>query len=120
MHSKVYRVDKFVVPDRAREEFLARVEATHVILRAQAGFVEDAILEQASGPGKFNFVTIVRWENEESLEPARQAVAALHHRMKFNPREMMARLGIRADVANYRDVDLSQRRDSRRKSLRSF
>jgi|SRR5271166_3505401 len=111
MDPNVYRVDKFLVPDHAREEFLARVQATHAVLRAQAGFVGDAILEQTSGPGEFNFVTIVRWENAEAMEPARQAVTALHEKMQFKPREMMARLGIRADIANYKDVDLSQRKE---------
>lgn len=43
-----------------RQEFLERVHATHELLRAQVRFVQDFILEQASGPGKFNFVTIVR------------------------------------------------------------
>jgi hypothetical protein len=32
--------------------------------------VRDAILEQASGPGEFNFVTIVEWENSNAIEGA--------------------------------------------------
>jgi heme-degrading monooxygenase HmoA len=108
MDSQTYRIDRFVVPGQARDEFLSRVEATHALLRTQAGFLGDAILERASGPGEFNFVTIVRWENAEAMEPARQAVAALEEKMNFNPREMMAKLGIRADIANYKDVGLRQ------------
>ena len=104
METKVYRVDKFIVPSDAREEFLGKVHATHVLLRAQAGFVQDFILEQASGPGEFNFVTIVEWENDAAMEPVRQAVAALHQRMNFDPHELFARLGIRADLGNYERV----------------
>ena len=105
MPQRIYRVDKFAVPTPARDEFLTRVRATHAVLRRQAGFLRDAILEQASGSGEFNFVTIVEWESAAALEPARQAVVALHEQMHFDPREMIARLGIRADVANYRSLD---------------
>ena len=104
MSQPIYRIDKFCVPASARDEFLSRVRATHELLRTQPGFLRDAILEQASGPGQFNFVTIVEWAHAEALEPARQAVAALHQQMKFDAREMMTRLGIRADIANYTRV----------------
>jgi heme-degrading monooxygenase HmoA len=105
MSAEVFRVDKFVVPAHAREEFLAKVHATHAVLRTQPGFVRDAILEQWSGPGEFNFVTIVEWENSDAIEGARKAVAALHQRMNFDAREMIGRLGIRADIANYKRVE---------------
>ncbi|HWP45863.1 MAG TPA: hypothetical protein VNM22_01765 [Candidatus Limnocylindrales bacterium] len=59
----IYRVDKFVVPNSARDEFMARVKATHEVLRKQRGFVQDILLEQFAGPGEFNFVTIVEWES---------------------------------------------------------
>ena len=106
MDPAILRVDKFSVPAAARVEFLEKVQATHNLLRTQAGFVRDAILEQTSGPGEFNFVTIVEWENAEAMEPARKAVAALHQRMNLDPREMLARLGIRADIGNYKPVEL--------------
>jgi heme-degrading monooxygenase HmoA len=105
--TKVFRVDKFSVPPPARAEFLEKVHATHLLLRSQAGFVQEAILEQASGPAEFNFVTIVEWENAAAMEPARQAVAALHKRMNLDPHELFVRLGIRADLGNYKRADAS-------------
>ena len=105
MSKEIFRVDKFVVPAHAREEFLARVHETHETLRTQAGFLRDAILEQTSGPGEFNFVTIVEWENSDAIEGARRAVAALHQKMKFDARAMINRLEIRADIANYKRVE---------------
>jgi heme-degrading monooxygenase HmoA len=111
METRIYRVDRFSVPPQAREEFLEKVQATHGLLRSQAGFVEDAILEQASGPGEFNFVTIVEWENAEAMEPARRAVAALHEQMNLDPREMFTRLGIRADLGNFKRVEQTNRRE---------
>jgi heme-degrading monooxygenase HmoA len=105
MSPEIFRVDKFVVPAPAREEFLDRVHATHAVLRAQPGFVRDAILEQSSGPGEFNFVTIVEWENRGAIDGAREAVAALHQKMNFDAHAMINRLGIRADIANYKRVE---------------
>jgi len=98
----LFRVDKFMVPNDARAEFLERVETTHALLKTQPGFVRQLLLEQSSGPGEFNFVTLVEWENQAAIEEARKAVTAMHKRIGFNPQEMLARLGIRADLANYR------------------
>jgi hypothetical protein len=103
--TEVFRVDKFVVPAHARLEFLDRVHATHALLRAQPGFVRDAILEQSSGPGESNFVTIVEWENGGAIDGAPKAVAALHQKIKFDAQAMISRLGIRADIANYKRVE---------------
>ncbi|UFP97060.1 antibiotic biosynthesis monooxygenase family protein [Gloeobacter morelensis] len=104
MSRRIYRVDKFVVPDAARDEFLAQVRNTHELLKAQPGFIQDFVLEQSAGPGEFNFVTIVEWESAEAIERARAAVVAMHERMRLNPQEMLARLGIKADLANYKRI----------------
>ena len=101
---RIYRVDKFVVPDLAREEFISKVQATHELLRTLPGFLQDFVLEQSAGPGEFNVVTIVEWDSIESIEPARAVVMARHKEMNFNPQEMFARLGIKADLGNYRQI----------------
>jgi heme-degrading monooxygenase HmoA len=101
MPQRIYRVDKFAVPAAAREEFLDKVRRTHALLRAQPGFLQDFVLEQSSGPGEFNLVTIVEWATQESVENARAAVASLHRGMNFDAKELFARTGIRADIANY-------------------
>ena len=46
-----YRIDRFVVPDAARAEFIGRVRMTHAVLRQQPGFVRDALLEHPGEPG---------------------------------------------------------------------
>jgi len=101
-----YRVDKFAVPAAGREEFLQRVAATHALLREQDGFVRDIILEQQSGPGEFNFVTLVEWETPDVVGRATAAVAKLHAETGFDRHEMMSRLGIRADIANYKRLEI--------------
>ncbi|MCB0167841.1 MAG: antibiotic biosynthesis monooxygenase [Anaerolineae bacterium] len=102
---RIYRLDKFVVPAPAREEFVEKVQTTHQLLKKQSGFLQDFVLEQASGPGEFNIVTMVEWDSIESIEPARAAVMALHQEMNFNPQELFARLGIKADLGSYKRVD---------------
>jgi heme-degrading monooxygenase HmoA len=102
---RVYRVDKFIVPIQAREEFIGKVRNTHKLLRTLPGFVQDFVLEQSAGPGEFNFVTIVEWESSDAIENARAAVMAMHKETNFNPQEMFARLGIKADLANYIPID---------------
>jgi len=101
----IYRVDKFVVPDAARQEFLGKVRSTHQLLKAQPGFVRDVVLEQTSGPGRFNFVTMVEWQSQSAMEAAKAVVMAAHAKSGFNPRELFARLGIEADIANYEVID---------------
>jgi heme-degrading monooxygenase HmoA len=102
---RIYRVDKFVVPNGVREEFLGKVRPTHSLLKAQPGFLQDFVLEQSSGPGEFNFVTIVEWASQEAVENARAAVVKLHGEINFNAQEMLARLGIKADLACYKRLD---------------
>jgi hypothetical protein len=105
MSERIYRVDKFVVPSSAREEFLDRVRRTHALLKAQPGFVQDSVLEQFSGPGEFNVVTTVEWASQEAFENASAVVTARYREMNFNPQETLARLGIKADLANYKRLE---------------
>lgn len=97
----VHRVDKFVVPEAARTEFWGQVRRTHAILREQPGFLGDVLLEQHSGPGRFNAVTIVRWSSPDDLPAAREAAEAGHRAVGFTPGDFFARSGIESDVANY-------------------
>lgn len=105
MSERIYRVDKFVVPSGAREEFLDRVRRTHAFLKAQPGFLQDLVLEQFSGSGEFNVVTTVEWASQEAFENASAMVTARYREMNFNPQETLARLGIKADLANYKRLE---------------
>ena len=99
----VFKVDKFVVPAEAREEILGKVRMAHELLRLQQGFVQDFLLEQFSGPGEFNLVSIVEWESQAAVDNVVPIVKAAQ-RIAFNPQETIARLGVRADIANYQRI----------------
>lgn len=104
MSGNYYRVDKFTVPQDARDEFLMAVLKTHQVMKVQTGFVSDAVLEHVSGSGEFNFVTIAQWESFEVMEVAKAAIMAAHTAANFNPQAFLDRLGVRADMANYKPV----------------
>lgn len=101
----VYRVDKFIVPKNARDEFLSRILETHRILRVQPGFLQDSILEQTDGPGKYNIVTVAEWKSQEAIDSAKKVVQEEHAKNGFSPQQTMERLGIQADIANYKRVN---------------
>lgn len=101
----VFRVDRFNVPNSARTEFLKRVTDTHRLLARQKGFVRDYVLEQSAGPDEFNLVTLAEWESQQDIDEARDAIAELHRQLGFDPREIFGRLGIRAELGNYRPLN---------------
>src|SRR5258708_2685166 len=101
MAEKNYPEGKIAGSKRPRDEFLHKARWTHALLKTQPGFLQDFVLEQSSGPGEFNFVTIVEWASQEAVENARAAAQALHREMNFNAQELFARAGIKADLANY-------------------
>jgi hypothetical protein len=47
-----------------------------------------------------------RWDGVKSIENAKAAVMTMHEEMNFNPQEMFARLGIKVDQRNYRQIDV--------------
>jgi hypothetical protein len=99
--NSVYRIDKFIVPPRARQEFLAKVLETHDLLGVMEGCRQNLILEQVSGTGRYNIVTVVEWADADALEKAKSALMNKRKQDKFDPKEMFARLGIETDMSNY-------------------
>jgi heme-degrading monooxygenase HmoA len=102
----LYRVDRFIVPPAARDEFVKRVAATSRVLHCQPGFRRELVLEQNAGPGVCNFVTLVEWESAAAIGPASEAVARAHAESGFDRHAFLEANGIRADIASYGVVDL--------------
>ena len=105
-HGRVYRLDRFVVPRQSRDEFLMRVNQTHEILRRQAGFLQDFLLERpGENDGATVIVTLVEWDSQETVDRVVPIVQAEHRRMGFNPREAVARLSVEAEIGLFRAID---------------
>lgn len=99
----IYRVDKFVVPDEAREEFWVNVRRTHAVLRSSPADARRAAGE-ALRRRSVQCVTIVRWESSDDLAAAGTAVAQAHRAAGFRPAEFLERAGIDAGLANHAEA----------------
>lgn len=97
----IFRVDKFAVPAQSRDAFMARLQVTHKTLGAADGCVQNLVLEQVSGAGEFNVVTIVEWRDTAAYENARQAAQQRQKENGFDPQSYFRELGIKADLGNY-------------------
>lgn len=100
----MYKLDKFIVPNSARDEFLPKVMGIMELLKAQPGYIQGFILEQPGSTGEFNLVTLVEWENKRAAEGARGEVMAMQKATGFNPQETMARLGISANMGYFTPI----------------
>lgn len=100
-----YRLDKFIVPEAAREEFLPRMQAAQEFLRKLPGFVQSFSMEQNPGTGVRHYVTLAEWTDAAAVDVARAAIQDWHKSSEFNREEMYARLGIQAERANYFPVE---------------
>ena len=96
---KIFRVDKFLVPDHAQDEFLQAVKKTHIFLRTCPGFIHDYIFKQFSGDGNYNFVTVVEWQNLQFVSKAKEAVQQMQNQEKFNLQEIIKRNEIKSDFS---------------------
>ena len=100
----VYRIDAFLVPLAARDEFLARVTPTHELLRKQDGFVRDFLVERSVDETHCSIITIVEWASADATKDVAPKVQALHRSQNFEPHALMQRLGITADLGLYQPI----------------
>ena len=102
----IFRVDRFRVPAASREEFLTRVRTSNEVLRAMPGFVDDCFLEQRDSAENSKIITIAIWENEQAFASAKTTVQQHYKKIGFNPAEIIARLGIEAEMDAYSKLPL--------------
>ena len=96
-----YRLDKFIVPEAAREEFLPRLHASREFLRKLPGFVRDFVMEQNPGTGVRHYVAFAEWTDAAALDVACAAIPDWHQSRPVDWQEMNKRLGIQSDSRNY-------------------
>jgi heme-degrading monooxygenase HmoA len=101
---KIVRVDRFVVPDAARAEFLERVAQTHKLLRRQTGFIRDLLLESPTDTDATSIVTVAEWESQAVVDRVIPIVQAAHREAGFDPKATMARLGVKAEIGFYKPI----------------
>lgn len=101
---RIYKLDKFTIPNSARSEFVPIVVQIMALLKTQAGHIQSFMLEQPGANGDFYLVTLAEWENKQAIENAREVVASMQRAAGLNPAELMTRLGIQAQMDIYSAV----------------
>ena len=95
--SSVFRIDKFVVPAASLDTFIARMHYVHAILVDLPGSLQRHLLTQTGGDGEFNVVNFLEWSYADAVTAAVAHVQKRFAEDGFDPKKMIAELGIRAD-----------------------
>ncbi len=96
-----FRVDKFAVPAHAVDEFVAQMKHLQSTLQAQPGCANAAVFTQLSGPGRFNVMTWVEWDDQASVDAAATVMQKRFASDGFDPKAFLQRLGVEADLGVY-------------------
>ena len=98
-------IDKFLVPEKAKQEFTERMNINRSFIKTLNGFVEDGAYERSDEDGNFICVSIAVWENEDVLKKAKEAVQEEYKKQGFNMPEMLERLHISIDRGIYTKME---------------
>lgn len=101
---KVVLIDRFVVPSTSKTQFLERMKVNRDFIKTLPGFVEDSAYEQA-GENRSNYVTIAVWQDEESIQKAKQAVTREYQDEGFNMPEFIRKLNITLERGVYQKLE---------------
>jgi hypothetical protein len=98
-----YRIDKFVVPAEALNDFLKQVERIDAALSALPGCAQHLVLIQESHPGErdVHVLTLVEWASAAHMQSAKAQMQARYEREGFNPAACLQNLGVVADLGVY-------------------
>jgi hypothetical protein len=97
-------IDKFIVPEKSKQEFLERVRINRNFIKHLNGFVNDNAYERVDEKGNLIYITIAVWENETVLKSAKEAVQAYYKKESFNIFEMFERLHITMERNIYKEA----------------
>lgn len=98
-------IDKFLVPEKAIQEFKEKSKINMSFITKQPGFIKDEAFECMDEKGNLIYITIVTWKDGDAIKKAKAAVQAEYRRQGFNPLEMMERLNIALDRGIYKKVE---------------
>jgi len=92
--SKRIFIDKFIVPQQSRGEFIERLNVNRNFIKKLNGFIDDSVYERRDEQGDLVCVTIAIWASEESMQNAKLAVQSEYKKEGFNLQAMLQRLKI--------------------------
>lgn len=100
----LYRVDRFVVPEIAREAFLQRLAVIRDFLAKQSGCLFNRIAESHREDGFITIMTIVEWSDRAAMENARTRAKAFYAETGFDSRAFMLEHGIDPEFGLFVDI----------------
>lgn len=95
-------IDKFFVPAIAVRSFEERMKINRDFIKTLPGFINDEVYRQFDGNRNLRSITIAKWESEEALSKAKEAVQAEYKKQNFDPAKMFEELGITLDRNIYK------------------
>jgi heme-degrading monooxygenase HmoA len=104
MTKEIVRIDRFTVPVEAHQELLEKVQEIHSKLRTLPGFLRDRILEGEGKDGQRQLITIVEWDDQQSIGNARDTMQQYHAERGFNPARFCEERGISMEFGAYRPL----------------
>jgi heme-degrading monooxygenase HmoA len=87
-------IDKFIVPEESKAEFIEAAHRAERFIRTLPGFVEGFFYEKKDGESRYNFLTTAVWENEQAFENAKKAGTIEYEKQGYDPQETRKRLKI--------------------------
>ena len=63
--------------------------------------LQNVVLEQPGDRDTSNVITVIKWRDADAFAKARAEAAARYAAEGFKPQELIERLGIKAEIANY-------------------
>jgi heme-degrading monooxygenase HmoA len=99
---EIVLVDRFIVPEEAKDRFLEQVHKSATFLKTLPGFMEGFVYEKADGEGRHKGMTAAVWKDEEAFQTAKRSAAEGFKKIGFNPREIMKNLKLEIERAVYR------------------
>jgi len=82
--AQAVRLDAFIIPEAARQPFLARMATNLAFIRTLPGFQGHVVLEKQRGEGTYNLVTLATWDSQAALDAAGREVRAYYQRIGFD------------------------------------
>lgn len=103
---QVVLIDRFVVPNASKAQFLERMKVSRDLIKtlSLSGFIEDSAYEEP-GETESNYVTIAVWQDEASIQKARQVVSQEYQKEGFDMQEFVKKLNIKFERGIYKRVE---------------
>jgi len=102
IETQQFFIDKFIVPQNAKREFIERMNVNRNFIKNLPGFIEDNVYERTDEHGNLIIVTVAMWENEDAIKNAKGAVQALYQKEGFDMQGFLKRLNIVIDRGQYK------------------